>query len=191
MKSKKAKVLWVIILVVVLGSVGGYFFLSSSPATNYSWNLLSKNCHFKMDISDKSQKEISEIVETVANTGYLSLLGKKGHLDRLGDIVDKEVETLDFWGYIFSQPKLANDMKKIQGESMKYNNFVQNSGKGFLKAYHQNKCFLEQVESFAKYLKINPKKTVELMKECLKKGESDKNAFKPFIDYLIEEKSKA
>ena len=188
--GKKSIVLWGVILVVIALCFGGYFFLAKGELTDRAWNPLSKECNFKMNISKKSQQEIFEIVDTVANTGSLSLLGKKGHLDRLGAIVDKEVETLDFWGYIMSQPKLAKDMKKIQGSSMKYDHFVENSGKGFRKAFQQNKCFYNQAKGFAKYLKINEERTLELMKECMEKPRSDKDAFKPFIDYLIKEKAK-
>lgn len=189
MRSKGGKIGWSLFAIVVLVvMIGGYFFLADSSAANKPWNPISRECSFKLNISSADQHRITEIVETVANDGYLTLLGEQGHLNQLGKIVDKDVPSLQFWGYIFSVPKLAKSMKKIQSESMKYNHFVESSLEGFHKESQQNECFYTQVEHFATFLKVDPKKTVSILKSCLAKGKSDKKALKPFLDYLISQK---
>ena len=191
MKKPSKKKWWLILaLLILIGlGVGGYYYLSESSHADKEWNPLSSKCRFDMDIPKKQKEQITEIVTTVSGEGYFALLGKKGHLNKIGDEVDKKVSSLQFWAYIFSQPELAQGMKKISKDSMKFGDFLTNSLKNLTKAEQQNSCFYQQVEGFAKYLKINPEKTKSLLKECLEKGKSNNKALEPFIRYLIEQKA--
>lgn len=189
-KRSQKKLWWFIAIILIAGAcVGGYFYLTSSHA-NESWNPLSSDCRFDMKIAEKQKENITTIISTVANDGYFALLGQKGKLNKLGDEVDKNVTSLQFWGYIFSQPKLAQDMKKISKDSMKFGDFLTNSLKNLTRMEKENSCFYDQVEGFAKYLKVDPEKTKSILKECIAKGKSDSKALRPFIQYLIDQKAK-
>ncbi len=143
-------------------------------------------------INDSAGAKITEIVTTVAHTRVLSLWGKEKHLRQLGDEVDKEVAFLQFWFFVFSHPKLANDMRIIRKSSMKYNNFVSGGRTSILATYNKDKeGFLKMGHCFATYLNLDPEKTVLVLKEGLEALETSNTGLKPFFDYLIDQKSKS
>lgn len=157
------------------------------------WGIgLFGSCEFVSTVDAKNGAKITEIVSTVAHTRALSLLSKRKHLDDLGDQVAKEVPFLQFWGYIFSNPKLTHDMKLIQNSSFKYNSFISGGREAVLKDYDSNKeCFLKQVDGFAVFLKLDPKTTTPLAQSSLESFRTYKNGLKPFFDYLIAERLKS
>lgn len=119
-----------------------------------------------------------------------SLWGKESHLKKLGKEVDQKVDFLNFWAFILSSPRLASDMKIIQGSSLKYNSFISGGREAILASYHKDQeCFLNSSKGFATFLKVDPEKTKALLKEGLDNFQNNKLALKPFFDYLILEKT--
>lgn len=147
-------------------------------------------CFFSSEISEKNKALIDETITTVAESGLFSLMGKKSHLEQMGAVLSKEVPDLTYWAYVLSTPKLAQDMKIIQGSSMKYNGFVKGTRDRLMREHRQNPCLLEQAKGFAKYLKIPEEKTVEVLKKSIESDGQDKKAFKAFLDYIIDAKVK-
>lgn len=146
--------------------------------------------HF--EVSKENGAKISEIVSTVAHTRVLSLWGKEKHLKQLGAEVDKDVAFLQFWFYIFSHPKLADDMRIIQKSSMKYNPFISGGRTSILASYNKDKeAFLKNGHCFAEFLNLNPEETVAKLKEGLEALETNNTGLKPFFDYLIQQKKKS
>lgn len=144
------------------------------------------------DVSKPTGAKISEIVSTVAHTRVLSLWGKEKHLKQLGEDVDKEVAFLQFWFYIFSRPKLADDMRIIQKSSMKYNPFISGGRTSILASYNKDKeAFLKVGHCFAVFLNLDPEKTVDILRQGLEALQSSNTGLKPFFDYLIEQKKKS
>ncbi len=142
-------------------------------------------------IDAQSQKNISEIITTMANTSTVGLAFKAGHLRKLGDEVDRKVPSpLTFLHAIFSRPELAKAMKKVKESSMKYNNFCEGLYPNMQKGYKSKGCFKKNVYAFAKSLRLNQEKTYTIAETCGSHGEDgNKDAFKPFVDYLIEQKA--
>jgi hypothetical protein len=153
---------------------------------------LSASCEFEFSVTEANGAKISEIVTTVARTRALFLWGKESHLRKLGDDVDKDVNFFQFWAFVFSHPKLTNDMKKIQSSTMKYNPFISGGRKAILEAYNSDKeCYLKTGIGFATFLKLDPETTVMHLKEGLEALEKNDTGLKPFFDYLILEKNKS
>lgn len=176
----------IIFLVIILGIVS-YF--------DYGWvkgaeKALSGHCKsFHMNVDKQSKEYIGEIVSTLANTSTVGLAFKSNHLKAIGNKVDEKVPSpLMFLAVIFTDKKLANDMKIVRQSSFKYNNFCEGLYKNMQSSYRNKECFKKNIYSFSKILKINPEKTYTIAETCGKHGENgNKNAFKPFVDYLIEQ----
>ena len=156
---------------------------------------LSANCTFEPTTDKRSQDKITEIVTKVATYRALSLGIHKKHLEKLGKEVDEKVNFLQFWAFIFNDPKLAHYMKKIQDSSMRYDRFIAGGHSAVYEAYNKDpECLLEQLEGFSLYLKLDKKQT-EVVKSHFKAGlepvnKDNKESLKPFFDYLIAEKNK-
>ena len=156
---------------------------------------LAANCAFEPTADKKSQEKITEIVTKVATYRALSLGIHKGHLEKLGKEVDEKVNFLQFWAFIFNDPKLAHYMKKIQDSSMRYGRFIAGGHNAVYDAYNKDpKCYLEKLEGFSHYLKLD-KAQSEILKSHFKAGlehanKDNKESLKPFFDYLIAEKNK-
>jgi hypothetical protein len=140
----------------------------------------------------QSKKNISEIINTLANTSTVGLAFKAGHLRKLGDEVDRKVPSpLTFLHAIFSRPELARAMIKVKQSSMKYNNFCEGLYPNMQRDYKSQRCFKKNLYAFAKSLNLNQEKTFTVAETCGRHGESgDKDAFRPFVDYLIEQKAR-
>lgn len=147
---------------------------------------------FTTKVDSKSKANIAEIVNTLADTSTFGLAFKSNHLKKIGAEVDKSVPSpLSFLYVIFSDPHLAKQMKVVRESSMKYDNFVEGLFRNMYKLYKDPKCFEEQITEFAKALNLDVKKTITVAETCGKHGdEGNKKAFKPFVDYLIQQKAK-
>lgn len=178
-----------VVLLVLLFSLGAYFDIG---VANKNFKRISKCKSFSMKADSQSHKDIKEIVSTLANTSTFGLAFKSGHLKKLGKDIDKSVPSpLAFLAIIFSDQKMANEMKKVQQSSFKYNNFCEGLYKNMMISYRNKQCFKKQITGFSKELKLNAERTYSVAETCGRHGEDgDKDAFRPFVDYLIEEKAK-
>jgi len=123
-------------------------------------------------------------------TSLIGLAFKSSHLHEVGHVLDEHVPPFEFLGYIFSHPKLVKAMTEVKMSNSKYNGFVEGLRKNMLKEY-ESSCFFYRAKGFAKYLNLDEEKTIAILKECVEraKTKNDKRAFKPFVNYLIAEKS--
>ncbi len=112
---------------------------------------------------------------TVAHEGVFSLMGKEKHLRQIGAIVSSEVSDFAYWAYVFSSPKLAQDMKLIQKSNLKYKGFVKGTGKTVMQEYHENPCLLEQARGFAHYLKLPEEEFIALLEQCIANGAQNRH----------------
>lgn len=143
---------------------------------------------FAVDAEDG--KKIREIISTMANTSTFGLLFKKSHLKKLGNAVDKHVPPFEFLAYIFSDPDLAKSMARIQKSSFKYNGFLEGLQKNLM-IVEGNGCMSIKADGFSKFLGLDPRKTKLFLAGGVTKAQKGNNkAFRSFVDYLIEEKSK-
>jgi len=187
--SKLAKILIVCaIFLMILFGIYEYF----GTYTPHTHSKHPGHCkEFSMKVDKASREKVAEIISTMANTSTVGLAFKAGHLKQLGKEVDKKVPSpLTFLAIIFSDQQLANDMKIIKQSSYKYDNFCEGLYPNMQKDYSDKECFKKNVYAFAKYLKIDKEKTYTIAETCGKRGESgNKDAFKPFVDYLISKLS--
>lgn len=186
-KVKKNQKTWIYALSIGILVIGGFIFVfSCSSVLPQSWKIFSK-CKFDPSISKKNKALIEETFSTVADDGLFSLMGKKSHLEEMGDILSKEVPDLTYWAYVLSDPKLTKDMKTIQDSSAKYNGFIEGTRNRIMREFQENPCFLEQAVGFAEYVNLPSDKTVAILKECIENDSKDRHGFKKFLDYLFPE----
>ncbi len=189
MKSKLIKFL--IIPLTALTIVGGfsYFLLERSDFdASASGVEHEENALFK--VGKEEGEVIRELIVTMARTNPAVLAFKKGKLEALGAKLRSKVNTFEFLAFVFSDEILANEMKLLQESSIKYKRFVEGVSSKMLKEY-EKEGFDQRVEHFAIHLEIDHGQVKKIMKNCLSSGLSgDKNAFMPFIDYLISVKAK-
>ena len=178
---------FVVLIVVLIGFADYFGFL-----TPLEKNLNKNHCAtFSMRASQKCVKNVEEIVTTLANTSTVGLAFKASHLRAIGKEVDTDLPSpFIFLAIIFSNSNLAKDMKVVQESSYKYNNFCQGLDKNMQISYQNKECFRNMVKAFSRQLKLNFEKTYTIAETCAEHGShGNKNAFKPFVDYLIKQKS--
>lgn len=186
--KKNRKKIWLYSLSFLILFTGGFFCMihfNSGISSYFS----KSNCKFDPKINENIQALIDETIITVANSSLLSLMGKKERLTKIGDSISNEVSDFAYWGYIFSSPRLASDMKKIQSSSPKYEGFLKGMQNKLMREYQENPCFLSQAKGFARYLHLPEKQTIALLQECIANSSSSRYAFRPYLDYLIANKS--
>jgi len=176
------------VFVVIAFGVYEHFFVSKKhPSSSESVGCVP----FSDSVSKESKANISEIVMTLSNTSTVGLAFKAQHLKDLGANVDLHVPSpLTFLAVIFKDKQLANAMKEVQQSSYKYNNFCEGLYDNMMRNYKDPECFERNLRAFAKSLRINGEKTFTVAETCGRHGEDgDKDAFRPFVDYLIELKA--
>lgn len=180
---------WGIVIALIAASLIFYFGFYRKDKMDHNED---KGCRsFSMKASAQSKRDISEIINTLADTSTFGLAFKSNHLKQLGKKVDSSVPSpLAFLAIIFSDQHLANQMKVVKQSSFKYNSFIEGLYPNMMKLYVNKNCFKETMNSFSEHLKLNKIKTFDVAQRCGKYGEAgDKDAFKPFVDYLIEVKA--
>jgi hypothetical protein len=184
MRKKRKRIWWCVLLCLAL--FAGGILLTTEGRTGLPISFrFDSNCTFNPFIAEETKGRIHEIIETVANNGLLSLMGKKGYLIKLGDVVGAATTDFAYWAYVFSTPKLAQDMKKIQRSSVKYEGFIKGSQNKALRECNANPCFLQQARGFAAYLHVPEEELVAVLQECIEESAHNKYAFKKYLDYLI------
>lgn len=186
-KFLKILITIIVFVIVILGILDymGFFTVGETPSDGHC-----KEFVYRVD--PQSKQNISEIINTMANTSTMGLAFKAGHLKALGKEVDQKVPSpLVFLAVIFGNEELARAMKKVKQSSFKYNNFCEGLYPNMQKFYKNKECFKRQLLAFSKMLKLNAEETYTIAETCGRHGEDgDKDAFRPFVDYLIEKKAK-
>lgn len=182
----------ILVVLVLIFSVFNYVDFGPTKGKKKGASAPSGCKSFTIKVDQQSKKNIAEIVNTLTNTSTIGLAFKSSHLRKIGAAVDKNVPSpLTFLAVIFVSKDLANQMKRIKKSSMKYNNFCEGLYKNMMRLSKDPKCFQFEIEGFAKSLGINPVKTFHVAETCAKHGTNgDKDAFIPFVDYLIQLKAK-
>lgn len=183
-KNHKRIILYTALSLAV--AAGGFVVMNPQVAESFHTH---SQCKFNPQMSDEVKSMIAETITTVANGSLLSLMGKKSRLVAMGDQISDQVTDFEYWGYVFSTPQLARDMKKIQGSSVKYKGFVKGTQNKLSRESKDNPCFFQEAGEFAEYLHLPKEDTLAVLQSCLAKSSSDKYAFKPYLDYLIAQVS--
>lgn len=145
---------------------------------------------FVFKVREEEGEVIRELVAIMAHTNPALLPFKKSKLEALGVKLRAKVTTFEFLAFVFSDPLLAQDMKTLQGSSLKYKKFIEGLFPKMLKEY-EKEGFYMRANGFAKYVGVNHREFSSILKECMVVAESgDKSAFKPVIDYLISAKAR-
>jgi hypothetical protein len=77
----------------------------------------------KLPITEQQSEDIHKLILTLANTGTMGLMFKKGELEEIGSRING-IHPLRYLGCIYSDPKLKQCMPKILGKSMVAGRFV-------------------------------------------------------------------
>lgn len=145
---------------------------------------------FEYNVSTEDQAVIADMITTIGSTSTVGLAFKQGSVKAQGRSIN-HVPPLQFLATIFRNPVLVGEMRKIKESSAKYNPFVEGLKKNL---YFQHKigCLSGQIEGFSKTIGLQPKQVEKVLNQCLNKcSEREKDpCFKPFVDFLIEQKSK-
>jgi hypothetical protein len=168
---------------------GGVFVALDFSSESGYFKKTDTTCKFNPYVAPDIEALIEETIVTVANTNLLSLWGKKSHLTQIGDTISHETTNFSYWAYVFSSAKLSNDMKKIQSSSTKYEGFLKGTQNKFIKEYQENHCLFIEAKGFAKYLHLPEDKILALLIQGFHDAPKNKLAFKPFLDYIINERN--
>ena len=187
--QKIHKKIWVYSGACLILLTGGFFGISYFSSGSSDHSPVSSNCKFNPEIDENIQALIKETIVTVANGSLFSLMGKEDHLRKIGDIISNETSDFAYWGYVFSSPLLATDMKKIQSSSAKYEGFLGGVQHKLMQEYRENPCLMSQAKGFAKYLHLPENEILAVLQECIDNSNKSKYAFRPYLDYLIAKKS--
>ncbi len=179
MRKKK---IWIAIPLCLL-LLGGGFLLTPTGQNHLS--LGRSPCRFNPTMDPQIESLIRETILTVANGSLFSLMGKKRHLNEMGDTISAAITDFAYWGYIFSTPELAQGMKKIKGSSPKYEGFLKGTQNKLVRECNDNPCFWKQAEGFAAYLHLPQQELLPLLQEGIENSTRSKYAFRPYLDYLI------
>jgi hypothetical protein len=180
----KRRLLIPLLAVLLLGGTLFFFYRYHGAEKQ----LHEKHCvSFSPRVSDEDGRRIQTLISTIAHTSTVSLLFKKGSLQKLGALLDQNVPPFVFLAYIFSHEELAKDMRLIQQSSMKYNNFLEGLQKNLLKEYAAG-CFYSTAKGFAAHLGRDYNAMHPLLKRAIEEAEARRNkkAFRAFVDYLIK-----
>lgn len=103
-------------------------------------------------ITEQEKANIRFIIGTLATTSSVGLLFKKKALEAAGDRTE-EVHPLNYIGYIFSDPVLKQQAKKING--IAWSRFVQGMSGSFEKAEQRHNIPPQMIDYFAKQVNVD------------------------------------
>lgn len=180
----------IIIVIIVVAYVFTAFAKKEEQPAAMAKPVAKIQCkEFSLNVSPSDGQRIETLLSTMANTNAFGLAFKRKQLYTIGDILDQHVPPFQFLAYIFSHPKLVDDMKRIRKSKMKYDNFVEGLRKNLLKEA-DSKCFETTAKGFIAFLGVDEEKTLRLLDLGVNKGRIDKRSFKPLVNFLIDEMSK-
>jgi hypothetical protein len=111
-------------------------------------NLLVYADEFVLSLYETEQYAISEIVSAMGEKNVAKLLLDSFRLKRLGDSI-RHVPPLQFLGFVLTNPKLKDCLKKISKSTFKWSSFIDGFGENMEKEFLQGKL-IPQLESFSK-----------------------------------------
>ncbi len=119
---------------------------------------------YPVEINATEKADIAYIITTLANKKGVALLFKRSALNAAGDRVN-HVHSLKFLEVIFTDPKLKADMKKIHNKSFVWRNFMDGMCGSLQRQADAGNMTEEQIDAFAKAVKVDPKLLYPLVKE--------------------------
>lgn len=187
------KKLYIISAILVAGILGvGGIALTDGPKTEEIKTFVEvQQQYFDYQVDRDQQQKIYELIHTLSTSNLISLGFKRDHMVRLGDQIDQKTPPLQFLATIFRDPELAKDMSKIKTSRFKYHSFVNGLEANMLKEYRAGRL-TKEIGGFAAYLHLNEAQVTKLVEEGVKKAQNNPQelAFRPFVDYLIMQKSR-
>ncbi len=107
---------------------------------------------YPAQISPQEQTDIRFIIGTLANTSSIGLMFKKKALENAGNRTDN-VHPLNYIGFIFSDPVLKQQAKKING--IAWNRFVGGLSGSFEKAKQRGNIDRAMMVDFSKQVHLD------------------------------------
>ncbi len=121
-----------------------------------------ENNAFTEPLTQAEKQNIQYIINTLSSKSVFQLVFFRKKLQKAGDNVD-HVHPLRFMAYVFSDPKLKSEVKRIP--SMPWNQFVQDMVKSFDSAASRGEMKQSYIEDFAKKVGVNPQMIEPALKE--------------------------
>ena len=107
----------------------------------------------------EQKQAIDYMITTLGNSGVFSLAGQKKKLKAEGDKT-ADLHPLRVFLYIFQNPKLRADLKKMRGRSMVWKNFMHGQPDGWDNTFNAQadlgNMTEAEVDAYAQALNINP-----------------------------------
>lgn len=111
-------------------------------------NLFISADEFVLSLNLNEQYAVSEIITAMGEKNVAKLLLDSFRLKRLGDSI-RHVPPLQFLGFVLTNPRLKDCLKKISRSTFKWSSFIDGLGENMEKEFFQGKL-LPQLESFSK-----------------------------------------
>lgn len=107
----------------------------------------------KLPVTEQQSKDIRELILTLANTGTMGLMFKKGQLEEIGSRING-IHPLRYLGCIYSDPQLKQCMPKILRKSMVAGRFVSELSAGLNEKMDEGQL-VQYIPGFAESLHLN------------------------------------
>lgn len=109
---------------------------------------------YDVPLTDADKKNITFIITTLANNSMIKLMFYKSALNQAGDQIAR-VHPLKLLAYVFTNPLLKQDVKKIDGTP--WNRFVQGMADSLEGEVQEGRMKPATIEDFAKTVGVNEK----------------------------------
>ncbi len=103
---------------------------------------------FVLSLNVNEQYAISEIITAMGEKNVAKLLLDSFRLKRLGDSI-RHVPPLQFLGFVLTNSKLKDCLKKISKSTFKWSSFIDGFGENMEKEFFQGRL-LSQLQGFSK-----------------------------------------
>lgn len=111
-------------------------------------NLLVQADEFVVSLNPNEQYAVSEIIIAMGEKNVAKLLLDSFRLKRLGDSI-RHVPPLQFLGFVLTNPRLKDCLKKISKSTFKWSSFIDGFGENMEKEFFHGRL-TPQLESFSK-----------------------------------------
>jgi hypothetical protein len=108
---------------------------------------------FEIKMSESEKKAAHQIIKSMGDYNYFSLLIRQRELRRLGSMID-HVPPVYFLAYVFSDPLLKASMRKIRDDYFKWYAFIEGLSPKMDEMARSGALYLE-LPYFADFLRIN------------------------------------
>ncbi|MCB1107634.1 MAG: hypothetical protein KDK76_06030 [Chlamydiia bacterium] len=119
----------------------------------------SPQLFYQLRLTPEDQNNISKMITSMGELGWLGLLQKKGTMEKLGDKI-QPVHPLRFMGYVLITPSLKKQLPKIMNDLVKRKSFFNGHGKrtGFSQRMTNelnNNNFMQFIPGFAQSIGVS------------------------------------